>query len=65
MGKLWKKCTLGIHEARYRSREAEVLEDSVLSRAGKAFLNLFSHPLSPRQEGWPGMIPTCGLDWLQ
>lgn len=47
MGKLWKKCTLGIHEARYRSREAEMLEDSVLSRAGKAiFEPVFSSPFS-------------------
>ena len=47
MGKLWKKCTLGIYEARYRSREAEVLEDSVLSWAGKAiFEPVFSSPFS-------------------
>lgn len=47
MGKLWKQCTLGIHEDRYRSRRAEMLEHSVFSRAGEAiFEPVFSSPFS-------------------
>ena len=38
MGKLWKQCTLGIHEDRYRSRKAEMLEDSAPT---VSFLYLF------------------------
>lgn len=42
-----------------------MLEDSVLSRAGKAILTLASHSPSPRQEGRSEMIPARGLCWLQ
>ena len=47
MGKLWKKCTLGIYEDRCRSRESEMLEASVFSRAGEAiFEPVSSSPFS-------------------